>query len=158
MSANFIDSNFLYIIGMAVIAILAIWMLLLELRLKKLFRGRKAKDLEEVMATLDKELKRLDTSREEIEKYLATAEKRLRKSVQNVGVIRFNPFDDAGSNQSFAIALLDESGNGVVLSGLYSRDKVNVFAKPIEKHISKYTLTNEEKEAIKATSSNEKQK
>ena len=153
---SIIDVNYAYVAGAIAIVLLAIWMFLLELRLKKLFRGKKAKDLEEIMTALNKELKRLDVSREEIEKYLMAAEKRLKKSVQNVGVIRFNPFGDAGSNQSFAIALLDENGNGVVLSGLYSRDKVNVFAKPIEKGGSQYTLTREEKEAIKATSSDEK--
>ena len=153
---NIADINYVYVVIIAVVILMITWMFLLELRLKKLFRGKKAKNLEEVMAALDKELKHLDASREETEKYLAAAEKRLKKSVQNVGVIRFNPFDDAGSNQSFAIALLDENGNGVVLSGLYSRDKVNVFAKPIEKGSSQYTLTKEEKEAIKATESNEK--
>lgn len=153
---NIADVNYVYVAGAVAIMLLASWIFLLELRLKKLFKGKKAKDLEEVMTALGKELQRLDASREETEKYLAAREKRLKRSVQNVGVVRFNPFGDAGSNQSFAIALLDERGNGVVLSGLYSRDKVNVFAKPIEKHASQYALTKEEKEAIKATGSNEK--
>ena len=148
--------DYVYIIGTAVIILLAVWMLLLELRLKKLFRGKKAKDLESVILNMGEEIKRLDISREEMEKYLTAVEKRLRKSVQNIRTIRFNPFGDAGSNQSFAIAFLDEDGNGVVLSGLHARDKINVFAKSIEKRNSQYALTKEEKEAIKATLSDEK--
>lgn len=150
------DVNYIYVAGAVAIILLAGWIFFLELRLKKLFRGKKAKDLESAMLDINEELKRLNASKEEMEKYLAATEKRLNKSVQNVGVVRFNPFGDAGSNQSFAVALLDEKGNGVVLSSLYSRDKVNVFAKPIEKGISQYTLTKEEKEAITATESNEK--
>jgi len=78
------------------------------------------------------------------------AELRLRSTLQGVGLVRFNPFEGQGQggNQSFAIAFLDEYSNGVVLSTLYARDRVGVYAKPIEKGISTYELTNEEKEAI----------
>ena len=72
---SIVDVNYAYVAGAIAIVLLAIWMFLLELRLKKLFRGKKAKDLEEIMTALDKELKRLDASREEIEKYLDAAKK-----------------------------------------------------------------------------------
>ncbi len=143
------SGNYFYIIGIAAVLLLAVWIFTIELRLKKFFRGRKAKDLEEILISLGNDLKKLNASKEEIEKYLETVEKRLRKSIQNINTIRFNPFEDAGSNQSFAIAFLNEHGDGVVVSSLYSRERVNVYAKPIKNYQSEYTLSNEEKNAIK---------
>jgi hypothetical protein len=62
--------------------------------------------------------------------------------------VRFNPFADKGSDQSFAVAFLDEHGDGVVFTGLHSRTDVRVYAKPIVGGASTYPLTNEESEAI----------
>ncbi|HDO23701.1 MAG TPA: DUF4446 family protein [bacterium] len=140
-------------IGM-VLFFLAVWILSIELRLKKFFRGKKAKDLENVMEEINIELKKLNTSREKTEKYLETIERRLKQSIQQVGILRFNPFGNSGSNQSFSIAFLDEQGNGVVLSSLYSREKVNIYAKPINKYQSEYALSKEEKGAIEKAKNN----
>lgn len=78
-------------------------------------------------------------------------------SLQNVGVVRFNAFDDTGSDLSFAIALLDGHRNGLVVSSLFGRSESRVYAKPIVNGQSTYLLTTEEKEAIsKAISSTER--
>jgi len=143
------NPNYFYVIGGIAILLLGIWIFLIELRLKKFFRGKGAKDLENVLISLGDELKKINVSKEEIEKYLGTVERRLKKSIQGAGIIRFNPFEDAGSNQSFSIAFLDELRNGVVISSLYSREKVNVYAKPIKEGKSEYPLSEEEKGAIK---------
>ncbi|MBI4692250.1 MAG: DUF4446 family protein [Candidatus Terrybacteria bacterium] len=144
MSANYIN-----IIGIAVALLLAGWILWIEIRLKKFFKGKRAQDLEEVLISLRDDLKKLNINQEETKKYLETVERRLKNSIQNVNTIRFNPFEDAGSNQSFAIAFLNEHGDGVVISSLYSREGVRIYAKPIKNCQSEYTLTEEEKEAIK---------
>ena len=137
----------IYVVG--ALAALAIgWLAYLELRLRRVFGGKRAGDLEEVLRAVAKELRELDASREEIEKYLETVEKRLRRSVQHVGIVRFNPFEDAGGDQSFAIAVLDESKNGLVISSLYGRGMSRIYAKPLEKAASRYQLSEEEKRAI----------
>ncbi|MBN1660463.1 MAG: DUF4446 family protein [Anaerolineae bacterium] len=69
-------------------------------------------------------------------------------SFQHLGVVRYNPFQDTGSDQSFAVALVDGHGNGVVLSSLHARDVTRVYAKPLSKWESTYQLTDEEKQAI----------
>ena len=71
-----------------------------------------------------------------------------RSSLQHMGVLRFNPFSDSGGDQSFAVALVDGRGGGVVLSGLHGRDGTRTYAKPLVKWESTYTLTEEEKRAI----------
>jgi len=77
-------------------------------------------------------------------------EKRLNQSVRGVGTVRFNPFRGTGDggNQSFASAFIDEKGDGVVFSTLYSRERMSVFAKPLTGGKSEYELTGEERRAI----------
>lgn len=69
--------------------------------------------------------------------------------VQQVGVVRFNAFEDTGSDLSYAIALLDEKNNGVVLSSIFGRSEARCYAKPIVDGESSYFLTDEEKEAMR---------
>jgi len=69
-------------------------------------------------------------------------------SVQRVGIIRYNPFSEVGSDQSFSVALLDRDNNGVVISSLYSRDGNRVYGKPVKNGKSEYSLSGEEKKAI----------
>jgi len=85
---------------------------------------------------------------EELEALHAKLELRSRGSLQHIGLVRFNPFEDTGSDQSFAIALLDERHDGIVLSSLHGRTNTRVFAKPVENGISRHTLSDEESRAI----------
>lgn len=70
------------------------------------------------------------------------------KSIHRVGFVRFNPFKDVGSNQSFSLALLDGKNAGVVVSSLHTREGSRVYAKPIQQSQSSVPLTEEEKQAI----------
>lgn len=137
--------------------ILLIWNVRIEIRLSRLLRGKKARSLEDTILTLGKETDSLHAFKNDMEKYLLDVETRLRKSTSGIATVRFNPFKGvgAGGNQSFATAFIDENGNGVVISSLYSRERVSIFAKPIEKFKSEHKLTKEEKEAIKQASSKE---
>ncbi len=143
------NANFIFIIALATgLLLLAIWIFSFEWRLKKIFRGEKMKNLENVLVSFANELKELNKKQKSMEKYLETAEKRLKQSIQQVGVVRFNPFEDTGSNQSFVIAMLNEKGNGVVLSSFYAREAVRIYAKPINNYDSEYSLSKEEQKAI----------
>lgn len=71
-----------------------------------------------------------------------------KKNIQKVGVIRFNAFEDMGSDLSFAIALLDYQNDGMVISSIYSRSESRMYAKPILAGQSSYLLTDEEKKAL----------
>jgi hypothetical protein len=141
---------FLVFFIVTLIAILCgvVWVVITEKRLKKFFLGKKAKDLEETIEFLQNNLTRLNESKENIEKSIIVINEKLKKSVRGLETLRFNPFPDQGSNQSFAISMLNEEGDGVVLSSLYSRERMSVFAKPIKNHKSEYELTTEEKEVL----------
>jgi hypothetical protein len=71
------------------------------------------------------------------------------RAFQRVGLVRFNPFEDTGGNQSFALALLDAEGNGWVLSSLHARTGTRVYAKAIRGGRSDGALSDEEAAAIK---------
>ena len=75
--------------------------------------------------------------------------RRSRGSLQHIGLVRFNPFDDTGSDQSFALALLDEGRDGVVVSSLHGRSNTRLFAKPVTAGESAHTLSDEELQAIR---------
>ncbi|MBP6856589.1 MAG: DUF4446 family protein [Candidatus Pacebacteria bacterium] len=121
-----------------------IWLVRMEMRLKKVFRGKRAQDLEEIMSGLRKDIDTLHTLERDLDVRSKNMDARIRTSLRGIDTIRFNPFKDQGSNQSFAIGLLNEEGTGVVISSLYSRDRVSVFAKPIKKGQPEYDLTEEE--------------
>ena len=70
------------------------------------------------------------------------------RSVQCVGLVRFNPFQDTGGDQSFALALLDTGGDGVVVSSLHSRTGTRFYAKPVKGGTSHLSLSDEEVKAV----------
>jgi len=69
--------------------------------------------------------------------------------LQQVGVVRYNAFDDTGGDQSFAVAMLDAQGNGAIFNGLYHRKDCRVYAKPVRDWRSTYSMSDEEIEAIR---------
>ena len=71
-----------------------------------------------------------------------------RRAFQRIGLVRFNPFDDTGGNQSFALVLLDAEDDGLVLSSLHSRTGTRVYAKAIAGGQPEAALSEEEMEAL----------
>jgi hypothetical protein len=159
---SFIDANYLAItVGSGIVSIFLLVGLFYLLgqnirnnrRLKIFFSGRKAQDLEEILA---QQIKRQIKSEKEIKELYKSSRdlwKIALKSIQKVGVVRFNPFKTTGGDQSFAIALLDSSDTGVVISSLYTREGTRVYSKPLDKGKSKYPLSEEEKQAIEKAKS-----
>jgi hypothetical protein len=121
---------------------------MIEVRLKKIFTGTKARNLEEMIVLIGKKINQIEEKEKDINKHLVNIDNRLSKSIRNIETIRFNPFIDAGGNQSFAIALVNDEGNGVVISSLYARDRMSIFAKPIIEGRSKFELSSEEKDVL----------
>ncbi|MEK7081031.1 MAG: DUF4446 family protein [Patescibacteria group bacterium] len=142
-----LEIAFFVLIGVAVL-IGVIWAVVTEKRLKRFFLGKKAKDLEDNIIILENEITKLSKAKDNIEKDITVINAKLKKSIRGLETIRFNPFPDQGSNQSFAIGMLNEEGNGLVISSLYSRERMSVFAKPIKNGKSEYELSAEEKEAL----------
>ncbi|MCI5051009.1 MAG: DUF4446 family protein [Candidatus Pacebacteria bacterium] len=135
------------ILGLGIIT-LAILVIILHLRLKKLMSGKSVQSLEKVIVENNKRGVLIQEELKKQNNQIKAILKDTESHIQNIGVVRFNPFKETGGSQSFAIALTDKNENGVVISSLYTRDRVNVFAKPITAGSSEYTLTKEEQSAL----------
>ena len=137
------------VLGISTLILLAmvIW---LYMKMRSFLVGVDSKNISDSLSHVSTSLKDLEKFRTELEEYLLNVEKRIKKSVQSVHTVRFNPFKGTGGggNQSFATAFLTEDGEGVVLSSLYSRDHVSVFAKPVRGHTSEHELSEEEEQAL----------
>lgn len=94
-------------------------------------------------------VQKVEEINKEIIQYCESLDQKYDGVLQKVGMIRYNAFQDVGSDLSFAVAILNNEDTGIVLNGIYARDMSNIYAKPIVKGTSKYTLTKEEKEAIR---------
>ncbi len=130
---------------------LIVWIVLLEKRMDRLMSGKDTPSLEDTIIENQKSIVTLFAEHREISQALTSIDARMKKKLHGVKTVRFNPFAGTGSggNQSFASALLDENGDGVVISTLYSREKVSIFAKPIKHRTSEFELTAEESEVLK---------
>ena len=132
----------------ALVAICLFFLVRIEMRLKKLFRGTKAANLEGLMADIAREVDDLGKRAGDHSLNIQEIENRLSRHGRGVKLLRFNPFTDVGGNQSFAVAIMNEAGDGVVFSSLYSRERMSVFAKPVSAGKSDIELTPEEQAVV----------
>jgi hypothetical protein len=72
-----------------------------------------------------------------------------KRSLQRTGIVRFNPFEETGGNQSFALTLLDERGDGFVVSSLHARSGTRIYAKAVTRGQAETALSGEETEALR---------
>ena len=107
------------------------------------------KHIEEDLENYMYRVERVEKQNGEMVNLVKNLDHDLKRCIQKVGIIRYNAFNDTGSDLSFALALLDENNDGVVLNGIYSREMSNIYAKPVEDGKSSYTISEEEKEAIR---------
>ncbi len=138
-----------------VLVALMVWIALLEWRLHRLTRGQSGKNLESIIATIQKEYATYNEARAKNEERLKNLHERVKRAVRGVSTIRFNPFAHAGGGKhSFASAFLSEEGDGVIISTLNARDRVSVFAKTVQNFASEHELTEEETEALEKAKQN----
>lgn len=130
-------------LAVAIVSLLA-YVTYLHHKLSRFTRGENGRSLEGTIRTYLDQVDSLKKHDELIAEHALKLDKRLSQAVRNVSTVRFKAFDQNGSNQSFAIALVNELGDGVILSSLHHRDRVSVFAKPISKYASTHDLTEEE--------------
>lgn len=117
---------------------------------------KKEKEIPEDVKSLIKIIKDLIKENDYLKKELDILKKKQPFFLQNVGMVRFNPFSSEGGNQSFSTALLDGKGNGIVITNLYTKEGNRTYGKPITGGSSKYPLSVEEEKVIALTFKKEK--
>ena len=151
-----LNAGVFILVLMLVVLILAGAMVWLALRLRKtearygaLVEGTTGGNLEALLTEHMAQVRAATGRVAELDELARRLERASRGHLQRVGFLRFNPFRDAGGDQSFAVAVTDQEGNGVVISSLHSRDVTRVYGKPLAGWASPYPLTEEEEQAIK---------
>lgn len=142
----------------ALVAMLMIVVVVQGVRLRRAVRsyrdlvrdGRGDSSLHELLAAHADQIVKAGERMRDIEAVHELLSSRTERSVQHVGLVRFNPFEDTGSDQSFAIALLDDRRDGVIISSLHARANTRVYAKRIVGGTSTHQLSDEETDALRA--------
>jgi hypothetical protein len=118
------------------------------LRLNRLIKDKDKEGFIKIFEDLIKKekenIKAVESLRQEVRK---NSEEGL-AHFQKLGLIRFNPFNETGGNNSFSLALLDGKNNGWVMTGLHTRERTRLYVKPIKNLKSEYELSDEEKKAL----------
>ena len=101
--------------------------------------------------SLNKYLSKVETvedQNKEIIEYCEKLQKEVSLSIKKIGMVRYSAFKDTGSDLSFALALLNDNNDGVVLNGIYSREMSNIYAKQIINGKCNNKLSEEEAKAL----------
>jgi hypothetical protein len=121
----------------------------LNRRLAGITRGEDGTSLESILGSHLERVYALNRDVDELSTRAADLARVQRKAFQKVGLVRFNPFEDTGGNQSFALALLDQDADGFIVSSLHSRNGTRIYAKAIMAGRCDTALSSEESEALK---------
>jgi hypothetical protein len=149
-----LQTLFLIVLTAATCGLLG-WVIGLQIRLRRLsrqytalMRGADEVDLQSLLNQNVFEVREALETVASLQERTLALERALPRALQWVGSLRFNPFRHTGGAQSFALALVDDEGNGFVLSSLHARENTRVYAKALRGWTSEHMLTDEEREAI----------
>ena len=113
--------------------------------MKKIGRGE---NIDDILKKYIMAVENVDEKNKEIEKYCDRLDKNISQCIQKIGMVRYSAFKDTGSDLSFALAMLDDNNDGVILNGIYSREMSNIYAKQVKNGSAINKLSEEEKQAL----------
>lgn len=161
MNLNSLFSNPYFFVALAALFTFIAWGLSLEIRyhgdrklIREFLKGHDGSSLEDVLfrvlAITKENKKEIDQLSTRCDAFNAE----FLKTVQGIGLVRYNPFGNVGGDQSFSVALLNKNKDGIIITALYSREQTRIYTKPVKNGGEDgYQLSEEEIEAIKKTNS-----
>jgi hypothetical protein len=84
----------------------------------------------------------------EVDRRLASLETLVAEKIPHIGFVRYNAFENTGSDLSYALALLSKNGDGVVISSIWSREETRTFGKAVTGFTPAQDASGEERAAI----------
>lgn len=139
--------------GLAVLAVVVLVLArrtaALDRRIVRLTRGSDGETLEAILASHLERVHQTVRDVNVLDLRSTALEGAQRKAIQRVGLVRFNPFEDAGGNMSFALALLDADGDGLLVSSLHARSGTRIYAKSVARGRPEAALSDEEEAALR---------
>lgn len=156
MIINFLKTEtFLMIVaGMNILLLILYFCNILKLKkinknyktfMKKIGNGN---NIDEMLKKYINKVDEVSDKNEEIINYCKTIDNRISLCIKKVGMVRYSAFKDTGSDLSFALALLNDKNDGVILNGIYSREMSNIYAKQVIDGKCSNKLSEEERQAL----------
>ena len=119
-----------------------------EDKYRKFMRGANNKNIEELIISYFDKIDEAKTTTEATKEKCNSIERKVKSCLQKTSILRYRAFENVGSDLSFSISMLDNNNDGFILTGIYGRNDSTTYAKPIEKGLSRYDLSAEEKEVL----------
>jgi len=139
-----------------VAALVLVWLIVLTVRQRRLSayfralaRSRGKPSVEQTVIELAQAAEELDVRTRELVARLARVEDVSSRAVTGLGLVRYNPFPDTGGNFSWSVALVDEKGDGVIITSLNSRKESRFYLKELSGFRCPLPLSDEEEEALR---------
>lgn len=154
MELSAATTSMLAIVGV-VVAVVALGMagaaLAGQRRVREAYRVFSGDSRDDVLCLLKRYVEQVAELREDVGRqhhYADQLRSLISGCVSRIGTVRFDAFDDMGGRLSFSVALLDERGDGTVLTAINGRTETRAYAKPVTRGTSRHTLSQEEAAAI----------
>lgn len=155
MGMGGLDIGYLFI-GMGVLIILLFILLIMQFRktnqlnarMDKFMLGKDAKSLEKDIIAIYEDNKFLKITTEKNKKDIRTLFRNMESTIQKVGIVKYDAFNQMGGKLSFSLALLDENNNGFVLNSVHSTEGCYTYTKEIIKGECNIELGKEEAQAL----------
>jgi len=119
-----------------------------EDKYRKFTRGVNGKNIEELVTSYFDKVDEVKKSTDIVKDKYEGLERKIQVCFQKTSMLRYRAFENVGSDLSFSISLLDNNNDGFILTGIYGRNESTTYAKPIEKGLSRYDLSEEEIEVL----------
>jgi len=150
MSDIFEPSVILFATESIIILLLTGWISYLHFRFNRLVKTAHKDNIEKSLVEIYDYLKKNHAQNIAISSELHLLDKKIHTAPRGLGLVMFKAFDGvkSGGTNSFALALVNEKGDGAILSTLHSRDRVNVYSKEVLAFKSNVLLTEEETQAL----------
>lgn len=153
---NFIKSEIFLIVVAVTNVILLILYICNQIKLKKINKNYKTfmkkigngNNIEDMLKSYISRVEDVNEKNEEIMRYCKKLDKEISLCIKKIGMVRYSAFKDTGSDLSFALALLNDNNDGVLLNGIYSREMSNIYAKQVKEGKISSKMTEEEKQAL----------
>lgn len=161
---NILETNY-FLISIAVINILLLILYICNsLKLRKINKNYKTfmkkigngNNIDEMLKSYIQKVEEVDGKAKELNLYCNKLEENISLCIRKVGMVRYSAFRDTGSDLSFALALLNDNNDGVILNGIYSREMSNIYAKQVYSGKTSNKLSEEERRALEIAITQEK--
>lgn len=150
-----VDEVLYIILGVAFVAIYG-WLVFLTVKYRGItkkaeiiFKSEDPKKLSKMIEDYFEGIEQVNRNHKKLESVLKKTKGLAETGLSKVVLLRYNPFGDVGSNQSFSLCLLNKKNDGFVISSIHSREGTRVYSKPVKSGESTYNLSEEEEKSIK---------